>query len=428
MKVSQESLKQSQTKLTVELTVEEFAPYIEKAARHMAEHVDIPGFRKGQAPLEVIKQKVGEMAVYEQAAEYAVQKTLPQAIKEKNLLTVGQPAIGIDKLAPGNPFVYNATVPLMPSVTLPDLKKVTGKKPEAKVGDEDIQKVIDNVRKMRGSETAVDREAKNGDKVEVSFKVFLDSVPIDGGTSEKYPLVLGEKTMIPGFEKQIVGMKKDQEKEFKLTFPKDYGQKTLAGKECDFKVKLLNVLEITLPELNDEFASTLGDFKTVADMKKAIAENLQKEKDQQADMAFEREVLQSLVDQSKFGDIPEVMVTQETQTMLGELEQNVARQGLDFNEYMKHLGKDRKSLTLDLTPDAVKRIKSALTIRALAEQQKIEASKEDIEKELHDLRHAYEGNHAVLRQLDSPGYREYMAFVIRNKKTIHWLKEQVSKK
>ncbi len=428
MNVSQEALKQSQTKLIIELSVEEFAPFVEKAVRHIAEHIDVPGFRKGQAPMDVVKQKVGEMAVYEQAAEYAVQKTLPEAIKQKNLQTVGQPAIGIDKLAPGNPFIYTATVPLMPTVTLPDIKKVSGKKPEAKVGEEDIQKVIDNVRKMRASEAAVDREARNGDKVEISFKVFLDSVPIDGGSSEKYPLVLGEKTMIPGFEEQVVGMKKDQEKEFKLAFPQDYGQKMLAGKECDFKVKVLNVLEVTLPVLDDAFASTLGEFKTVDDMKKAVAENLQKEKDQQADIAFEREVLQSLVDQSKFGDIPEVMVTQETQTMIGELEQNVARQGLDFNEYLKHLKKDRKMLALDLTPDAVKRIKSALTIRALAEQEKIEASKEEIEKELHDLRHAYEGNQAVLRQLDSASYREYTSFVIRNRKTIHWLKEQVSKK
>lgn len=427
MKVSKEDLKKSQMKLTVELTAEEFLPFVEKAGRAIAETINIAGFRKGQAPLDVVKKQVGEMAVYEQAAEYAVNKTLPEAIKEEKLSTVGQPAIGIDKLAPGNPFVYHATVPLMPEVTLGDIKKLKAKKPAAEVKQEDIDKVISNVRRMRATETLTDRAAKLGDKVEVSFKVFLDSVPIDGGSSEKYPLVLGEKTMIPGFEEQIVGLKKDEQKEFKLAFPKDYGQKMLAGKECDFQVKVLAVYEVTLPEMTDAFAATLGDFKTVADMNKAVKENLQKEKEQNADLAFEREVLQALVDASKFGDVPEVMLTQETQTMMAELEQNIARQGLDFAEYLKHLKKDRKQLALDLAPDAVKRIKTSLAIRALAESQKFTGSKEEIDHEVHELSHAYEGNPQALRQINSPSYREYLGYIVRNKKTIHWLKEQVSK-
>ncbi len=428
MKVTKEDLKKSQIKLTIELTADEFLPYVEKAGRAIAETINIAGFRKGQAPLDVVKKQVGEMAVYEQAAEQAVNKTLPEAIKQEKLLTVGQPAIGIDKLAPGNPFIYNATVPMMPSVKLGDIKKIKAKKEAVEVKKEDIDKVIGNVRRMRATETLADRAAKMGDKVEVSFKVFLDSVPIDGGTSEKYPLVLGEKSMIPGFEEQVVGLKKDESKEFKLSFPKDYGQKMLAGKECDFQVKVLAVYDVVLPELNDAFAATLGEFKTVAEMTKAVSDNLQKEKDQTVDMKFEREVLSALVDASTFGDIPEVMLSQETQTMMAELEQNVTRQGLDFVEYLKHLKKDRKSLALDLAPDAVKRIKTSLAIRALAEGQKLTASKEEIDHEVHELSHSYQGNPQALQQINSASYRDYLGYVVRNKKTIHWLKEQASKK
>ncbi len=427
MKVTKEDLKKSQVKLTIELTADEFLPFIEKAGRHVAEHVEIAGFRKGQAPMEAVKQKVGEMAILQQAAEYAVQKSLPEAIEKEGLQTVGQPAIGLEKLAPENPLVFTATVPLMPSIKLGAISKVKAKKQDAKVTDEDVQKVIDNVRKMRASEVLADREAKMGDKVEISFKVFLDNVPIDGGTSEKYPLVLGEKSMIPGFEEQLIGLKKDQAKEFKLSLPADYGQKMLAGKECDFQVKMLAVYDVNLPAFDDAFAATLGDFKTVDDMKKAVRENLQKEKDQTVDLQFERDVLTSLVDASTFGDIPDVMLTQETQTMIAELEQNIARQGLDFAEYLKHMKKDRQTLALDLAPDAVKRIKTSLAIRELAKAQKIEVTKEETDKEVHDLAHNYEGNEAALRQINSPSYREYLGFVVRNRKAIHWLKEQVSK-
>lgn len=427
MNVTKELLKKSEVKLTVELSADEFLPYIEKAGRRLAEQMNIPGFRKGQAPMEMVQKQVGEMAVLEQAAEIAVQKTLPEAIEQEKLRTVGQPAIAFDKLAPKNPFVYTATVPLMPEVTVGVLNAIKAKKEEAKVTDEDVEKVLTNVRRMRATEKLVDREAKMGDKTEVSFQVFLDNVPIEGGTSEKYPLVLGEKSMIPGFEEQVVGLKKDQAKEFKLPFPADYGQKMLAGKTCDFKVKVLAVYEVVLPELNDEFAHTVGNFKTVADMKKAVSDNVLQEKQQNVDRKFEHEVLQQLIDSSKFGDVPEVMVTQETQVMIGELEQNIARQGLNFDEYLMHLKKDRKQLMLDLTPDAVKRIKSALVIRALAEERKIEATTEEIEKEMHELEHMYEGNEAALRQVRSPSYREYLSYVIRNRKTLHWLKEEVAK-
>lgn len=425
MKVSQESLEKSQIKLTVELSADEFLPYLEKASRKIAEQVEVAGFRKGQAPMDMVIKKVGEMTVHQEAAQLAVEKTLEQAIEQEKLQTVGQPAIAIEKLAPGNPFVYTATVPLMPEVKLGDVKKLKVKPEEVKVAAEEIDKVITNVRRMRAKEQLVDRVAKMGDKVEVDFDVFLDSIPVDGGSGNKYPLVLGEKTMIPGFEEQVVGLKAGEVKEFKLAFPADYHQKMLAGKETEFKIKVLAVYEVVLPEMDDEFAKTLGEFKTFADMRAAVEKNLQEEKDQQADGKFEREVLEALIGVSKFGDLPEVMITQETKVMISELEQNVQRQGLDFNEYLMHLKKNRGQLMLDLTPDAAKRIKSALLIRELAKQQKIEPTAEEITVELDQLRHNYEGNEAVLRQLNSAAYREYLGNVVRNRKTIHWLKEQV---
>lgn len=427
MKVEQESLEQSQLKLTIELSQEEMLPFIEKAGRKFAENMNIDGFRKGQAPLDVVKGKVGEMELLQQAAELAVQDSLPKAIEEKKLQTVGQPAIAVDKLAPENPFVFTATLPIIPEITVGDITKVKAEKASVEVTEEDVTKVIDNLRKMRASQVLVDRGAKMEDRVELNFKVFLDNVPVDGGSGDKYPLTMGENTMIPGFEENLVGMKKDEEKEFKLAFPKDYHNKQLAGNECDFKVKMLSVFEVQMPELNEEFAKMLGDYDSVDALKDAIEKNLHEDKEKSVDNAFERDVVEGLVEVSKFGDIPEVMLTQESQQMLRELEQNIARQGLSFDDYLRHIKKDRQQLLLDFTPDAVKRIKAALLIKKVAEDEKLEVTEAEMKEELDTMRHAAQGDENFAKQLESKPYQDYMRNVLRNKKAVHWLKEQVAK-
>lgn len=428
MQVNKEQAEKSEIKLTVELSAEEFSPHVVKAAARISETIEIPGFRKGQAPVNVVKQKVGEMRLWQQAAEIAIQKVLPEAVSQEKLETVGQPSINIEKLAPGNPFVFTAAFPILPEVQVADLSKIKVKEEQPSVTEAEVEKVVDNVRRMRATEKTVDREAKKGDKVMIKFDVFLDKVPIDGGSSDNYPLVLGENAMIPGFEEQIEGMKKEEEKEFELKFPDDYHNKQLAGKTCEFKVKLHEVKEIELPELNDEFAKTVGEYDSVKALKEAIEKNVFEEKKEKSDRQTEVKMIEELIGASTFGDIPEVMVNQETKTMMGELEQNVARQGLDFEQYLQHLKKDRKQLMLDLTPDAIKRIKTALVIRKLAKEQNIEATESEVKEEMDKMRHAYEGSPEILSQLESQSYKDFLTNAIRNKKTMHWLKEQVIQK
>lgn len=425
MEISKETLEKSQIKLTITVTADEMLPYLEKAARRISENLDIPGFRKGQAPLDVVKQKAGEMALHQEAAQFAVEETLAKAIDQEHLHTVGQPEIGIDKLAPNNPFVYTATIPLLPEVTVGDLSKIKVEKESVSVTDDEVQKVIDNLLKMRGKEILVDREAKQGDKVEINFDVFLNKVPVEGGKGNKFPLTIGENTMIPGFEDNLVGMKKDEEKDFELKFPEEYHNKQLAGNNAEFKVKMLSVFEVELPELNDETLKELGEFTSADDLKEKIRENLSKEKEGSVDQKFEREIIEKLIDASTFGDLPDVLVTRESQLMMQELEQNVARQGLKFDDYLNHLKKDRKQLLLDFTPDAVKRIKSALLIKKVSEDQKIEATEEEVKEELDKMFHMYQGNEAITKQLDTASYRDYLSNMIKNRKTLHWIKEQV---
>lgn len=428
MDIKKEDLEKSQIKLTIELQWDEFLPFVAKAGVKISESKEFPGFRKGQAPLDVVKQKVGDMVVFQEAAELAVQKVLPEVIKKESLHTVGQPQLDIEKLAEENPFIFTAILPLLPKITIGEISKISVEKDKIEVSKEEIEKVVENLRRMRASEVLVEREAKLGDKVEVKFNVYLDKVPIEGGSSNKYPLVLGENTMIPGFEDNVVGMKKDEEKEFELSFPVDYHNKQLAGKKAEFKVKLLATYEIKLPELDDEFIKNIGDFDSKDALYDVIKKNIHEEKEHKVNHKFERDCITNLVEASTFTDIPEVMINRELQTMLHELEHNVSQQGVNFDDYLTNIKKDRKQLTLDLSPDAVKRIKSALVIKELAYQEKVEVTDEDMVRETEIMKGVYQKDPDIMKKMEQPEYREYLKNVIRNKKTLDLLKEKISAK
>ncbi len=427
MQITKTEKEKSTVELKVEIPWADIQPAIAKAVKKISEQVDIAGFRKGQAPYDVIAKKVGEMTVLQEAASFVVQDTLPKVIKQEALETVGQPSINIDKLAVDNPLVYSAIVPIMPEVTIGDLSKIKAEREKSEVDEEEVNKVIENLRAMRAKEVLVNREAQNGDKLEINFNVFLDSIPVDGGQAEKYPLQLGEGSMIPGFEEQVVGMKAGEEKEFALTFPKDYHNKQLGGKEADFKIKVEAVYERELPELNKALAAEIGDFDSVEALKDSIETNLLEEKKQQIENAFEKAVVEGLVEQTTYGDIPENMLNQETNQMMQELENNLAQQGLKFEDYLVHLKKDRPQLKLDFAPDAMKRIQSALAIRALAKKEDISATEEEVNAEVEKMKEAYAINPQMMEQVSSPAYREYLQTVLRNKKTLQWIKDQVQK-
>lgn len=425
MQITKTEKEKSTVELKVEVPWQDIQPAIEKAVKKISEQIDIPGFRKGQAPYDMVAKKVGEMTVLQEAAGFVVQETLPKAIKEQSLETVGQPSINVEKLAPENPLVYSAIVPIMPEVKLGDLSKIKAKREEVKVDEEEVTKVIENLRNMRAKEVLAEREAKEGDKLEINFNVFLDSIPVDGGQAEKYPLQLGEGSMIPGFEDQLIGMKAGEEKEFALPFPEDYHNKQLAGKKADFKVKVQAVYDRQLPELDKALAAEIGDFDSVDALKDSIEKNLHEEKKQQVENAFEKEVVEGLVSKTTYGDIPEIMLNQETNQMMQELEGNLARQGLKFDDYLAHLKKDRAQLKLDFAPDAMKRIHSALAIRALAKQEAISATEEEVNEEVEKMKKVYEVNPQMVEQVTSPAYREYLETVLRNKKTLQWIKDKV---
>ncbi len=425
MKIELKKLPRGQAELMIELTVEEYQPFLDQAAKIISENVKIPGFRPGKAGFNIVKQKVGEGQIWQEAIEPAIQKTFLKALEEKKLITVGQPEIDIVKLAPGNPIIYKVKINILPEVKLPDYSKIKISKKPIVLKEEKIKETISNLQKMRAKEYLVDRKSQKGDKVEIDFETFLDKIPIDHGQQKSFPIMIGEGSFIPGFEDQIMGLSSGEEKKFSLEFPKNYHQKNLAGQKADFKVKMMAVFELKLPEINDDFAKSLGKFETVKELENQIKDNLEKEASIKEEQRLEEELIENIVSQSKFTEIPDFLVNNEGRRMIEELEYNISKEGLKFDDYLAHIKKTKEDLLLDFAPQAVKRVKSALVLKEIEQREKIKVSDREVDQEIENILSSYPGDNQAEQKLKTPSYRRYLKNIIASKKTIDFLKSKM---
>lgn len=415
--------------LTIELTVEEFAPFLNRAASAISGEIKLEGFRPGKAPLEVVKARVGEPALLERAAELAIGNSYPAAVKEKNLVTIGYPKVDVMKLAPGNPFSFKARVPILPEVTLSDWRNVKiEQKAHEPVSDEMVNKGVEDLRKMTSTEKEVTRPAKTGDRVEIDFDIFVDQVPIEGGTSKNHDMELGAGQFIPGFEEGIVGLAPGQEKEYKFDFPKEYHAKHLAGRPADAKVKVHKVKEVVLPELNDQFAKKLGDMGSLLELKMKLRENLEHEAKQRADRQFELDVFDALIKAAKFGALPKVLLEDESEKILHEIEHDVQSQGGKFDDYLSSMKKTRDELKTELAPQAERRVKAALIVRHIAVSENVAATSDEVDKEVIEARASLPDKPEVKQQTETEDFRAYVKNRIIHRKVVELVKQALVKK
>ncbi|MBU0721858.1 trigger factor [Patescibacteria group bacterium] len=423
MNIQKKDLGKSQIELTVELSAEEFKPYILCGAQKVSEEVKIEGFRPGKAPYEILKNKIGEMTILEAGARVAIDKTLDKVIKENAVdQIVGQPQVNITKLAPNNPMEYKVVLTMLPEVRLGSYKDLKIKQTKAEVWDEETEKLIVQLREMRASEIISEDEAKDGDRVIMDIGIFIDKVPIEGGQGKGVGLIIGQNYIIPGFDKKIIGSKKDDTKEFSLLYPTDYHDKNLAGKMAEFKITVKEVYSRILPEVSEEFAKSFG-LKSLEELKSNIKKNLLAEKQQKEEQASEAAMLDKIISQSKFGDIPEALIKHEAEVMISELEYNVKNQGAKFEDYLTHLKKTRGQIMLDLMPNAVKRVKVSLIIRQVGNLEKISVSHEEIHKTIDDILKQYKGNETMIERIKGRAYHDYVENNLTGKKVVEKLKE-----
>jgi trigger factor len=435
MKIEKKDLDKSQIELKVELSPEEFRPYIDKGAVKVSKELKIDGFRPGKVPYEVLKKKIGEMTILEEAARLAINKTLSEAIKDNiESQPVGEPKIEVVKLAPDNPLIYKIVIAVLPEVKLGEYKNLNIKQKQIKIEKEEIDKILSDLVETRVKEIVVDEPIKEGYKTIVDIEMFLDNVPIEGGQGRDTAVIVGRNYIVPGFDKNLLGARKGEERRFSLLYPKDYHMKNLAGKMVDFKVKVKEIYRRDLPKLDDQFAQGFG-LRRIDELKENIKKTLETNKEREASQAAEREMLEKIMNKAKFGDLPELLVEHEAKVMMDELEQTVAREGGKFEDYLSSLGKTRDQLTLDLLPEAVKRVKISLLVRQLAKEEKIKVSSEEVENYIREMKQFYRSQSAesgeakeMLSRLEKNDFKNYILNVLTSRKVIDKLREWNIKK
>jgi len=419
-----ETLPKNSLKLTITVSVEEMKIHIESAVAHLAETVEVPGFRAGKATYEALKNKLGEMAVYEEAVEQAVRVTFTEAITANNIEPVGSPAIDVIKMAPNNEFIYTAIVALMPAVELlADYKTLKIEKQKTEVEDKDIDVALRDLQRMQTKEVraVTDSTVTKENKVVIDMNIKKDNVPLEGGQATNHHVFMAESYYIPGFTDQLVGTKEGDKKTFKLEFPKEHYQKHLAGQEVEFEINVKEIFNLQSPELDDAFAAALGQ-KDLASLKNIIKENIAHEKTEEEAVRQERALLELLAKESRFQDIPDLLVNEEINKMVEELKHGVEEQGGNFDDYLKSIKKTLPDIKLDFTPQALNRLKVALVIKEVAKKENIKPTQAEIDDELGHLAEHYGENKEALERLHSPAYRDYLENALQNRKVVEFLK------
>ena len=423
-----EELENNVIKLSIKVPHDEVMPYLEEAALHLSQESSIPGFRPGKAGYEIVKQRLGEMKIYEEALETIVRKTFVEAVLANDIESVGAPKIDVEKLAPGNDIVYTAEVSLMPKIkVLADFASLSVKAKKVTAEEKDVDLALKDIQRMQTKEV----RAKSGvvvsekDKVVISTNMKKAGVPVEGGQSPNHAIYLTEDYYIPGFKEEILGMREGDQKTFTLKFPKEHVQKMLAGEDIEFEIELKEIYHLEPPELDDAFATSLG-IKDLKELKDKLHENILLEEEKEEMFRQEKEMLELLATKTQIENIPDLLVNEELEKMIQELKRGVEEQGADFEEYLKNIKKTYSELKLDFTPQAINRIKIALIMREIAKQEKITVEDKELDEELDKAALRYEDEDAK-KQIYSPQYRDYMEQMIRNRKVISMLKEKMVK-
>ena len=390
MSLQVEKLEGNMAKLTIEASAEEFEQAIEKAYQKNKNKLSIPGFRKGKVPRKMIEQMYGREIFYEDAANIVIPSAYAKAVDECTEEIVSQPTVDIVQAEAGKPFIFTAEVALKPEVTLGKYKGVEVEKTDVAVTDEEIDAAIDRERENNARTISVeDRAVKDGDMTVIDYEGFVDGEGFEGGKGEAYPLTIGSGTFIPGFEEQLIGAELDKEVEVNVTFPEDYQASELAGKPAVFKCTVKEIKEKELPELDDEFASEVSEFDTLAEYREDVKKNLTERKEAEAKAAKEEKVVEAIIADAQM-DIPEAMLATQQRSMADDFAQRIRMQGITIDQYFQFTGLTREAFLEQLKPQAEERIKSRLVLEAVAKAENLEASDEEYTAEIKKMAEAYQ--------------------------------------
>jgi trigger factor len=371
---------------------------------HLRGNVKAAGFRPGKAPDMIVERELGASAVQSEVIDHALQHSYPDAVKELNLQIVSNPNISLDKFVPYTTLEYTVKAELLPKVKLADYSKMRVKRPTIKVEPAEINRTIEDLRRRESVRLDSEQPAKLGDEVNFDFAGTKGGEEVPGASAKNQTLQLGSGQFIPGFEEEMVGLKKGDEKTFDIKFPATYHEKTLADQVVTFAVKLNSVTDLVLPEVDAEFIGRVSPFKTLAELEADISGKITGEKAEAAAREYEQEVLNKLLKESQF-KTPSALVDQQLQRMRGELEQNLAYSGLNFAKYLELSGKSQEEMDNEMRPEAERRVGLAMILTEVATAENLLITPEELDAEIDRLRQDY-ADPATQAELSNPNTRE----------------------
>ena len=424
MSVQVEKLEHNMAKLTIEVEAAEFDAACKRAYNKKKGTFNLPGFRKGKVPMNVIEKTYGAGVFYEDAANDIMPKAYADALEETGLDVVSRPEVDVTKIGKGETFVFTAEVAVKPEVTLGQYKGLEVTKDKVEVTDEEVEAELKKAQMQNARELTIeDRPVKDGDVITLNYAGTIDGVPFDGGTAESQKLEIGSHSFIDTFEDQLVGLNIGDEKDVEVTFPEEYHAPELAGKPASFHVKVLGITEKQLPELDDDFAQDTTEFDSMDEYKADIRAKLLASKEEQAKNAMENALVEKAIEGAQM-DIPEAMVESQVEQMVQEFKQRVTYQGISFEQYLQFTGQNPNTFEESMKPEAMKRIQSSLVLSAIVAAESIEASDEDLDKEFERMASMYQMDKEQIASFMGDTEKENMKKDIAVQKAVEFIAEQ----
>ena len=412
MEIKTKEKTKAELEIFCEMAWDEFKPYIERAFELLSKNIEVKGFRHGKAPKDLLEREIGQEKINSVAAENAIKEKYLAVINEKGIEPIGKPQISILKLAQNNPFCFKITAYVLPEVVLPDYKKIVKETPkeEAVIDNKEFEEAMKFLQRSRAKFEDLDTPTKKGDFVHIEYQ----SPQVDNSRKVSDGFVLGQGRLIKGFEEELQGMKAGENKEFKKTFPKDYQNKDLAGKEIEFKVKMEKVQKMIVPVLDDDFAKSLGKFKTLEELKNNVRDGITKEKQQRKVGEWRNKVLEKILKEINI-DLPGILVKAEQENAINELKAKVKNDlKISFEDYLEQVKKKQEDIENDLLEQSEVKVKSFLVVGEIGKRENITVSPKEIEQQINSFFTSFPQNTA--KDVDKQSLEGYYREMIYNEK------------
>ena len=414
------SKEKNEVKFKMEFTAEEFENAIVKVYQKEKDRFEIDGFRKGKAPRSLIEKRYGETIFFDEAINNLFSLNYPLAMDELDLNVIDYPKTEMSQVKKGEPFDVTVTVTVYPEFEVTGYKGVEIERVPGEVTDEDVDKEIANMADRNSRMVEVDRPAQDGDTVLIDYAGFVGDEQFEGGTAERYPLKIGSGTFIPGFEDQLIGAKKDEDVEVKVTFPEEYHSEDLAGKEAIFKCKVHEIKEKEVPEIDDDFVKDVSEFDTLDELKASKREELQKAAEARAEDQMKNSVIEKIFEANDI-DVPDVMVEEEIDSSLQQFDQQLRVQGMDLNTYVQYMGEDMNKFRESIREDAFKKTKTRMIVAKIVDQEEFDVTDDEIHEYLEDMAKQYGMEVDKLVEASGPQNVETLGGDIKMRKAVDFV-------